>query len=192
MSKQIGNDISHAWVKVDVANCTTTNLSAVVTTTGNFTTAGVKANQKVAGNGIPAETYVVSVDNDTQITLSKDATADGTVTLTFSDEQNTEATPVDVAVPASWPFTKYFKHLITCHNPSTESDVTLKLRSLVKSLAGADRHTLVKSLTIPKNDVTSFIVEGLFNDGQSIRLEASNDTAITEDGFSMTTRIEGI
>jgi len=72
-----------AFDPIDVANCTTTNGSAVVTTTGNFNTAGVKVDQKVTGTGIPAGTYVQSVDSDTQITLSQNATADGTVTLTL-------------------------------------------------------------------------------------------------------------
>ena len=72
-----------AFPEITVASCTTTNGSAVVTTTGSFTTSGVVAGQKVTGTGIPANTYVLTKDSATQITLSSNATAAGTVTLTF-------------------------------------------------------------------------------------------------------------
>lgn len=72
-----------AFVPIDVGACTTTNGSAVVTTTNNFNTSGIKANMSVTGSGIPADTYVVSVDSNTQVTLSANATASAAVTLTF-------------------------------------------------------------------------------------------------------------
>lgn len=72
-----------AFPSIDVASCTTTNGNAVVTTAGSFTTSGVIAGMKVTGTGIPANTYVLTKDSATQITLSNNATAGGTVTLTF-------------------------------------------------------------------------------------------------------------
>lgn len=67
-----------------VASCTTTNLSPTITTTNNFNTAGVKPGMLITGTGIAANTYVSSVDSNTQITASVNATAGGTVTLTFA------------------------------------------------------------------------------------------------------------
>jgi len=66
-----------------VASCTTTNLSKTVTTTNSFTTSGVVAGMPVSGTGIAATTVVTRVTSATQLTLSKAATAGGTVSLTF-------------------------------------------------------------------------------------------------------------
>lgn len=64
----------NGWVAFDVANCATTSGSAVVTTTGNFTTAGVVAGCSVTVAGLPA-CNVVSKDSDTQITVDRTASA---------------------------------------------------------------------------------------------------------------------
>lgn len=63
----------------------TTNTSAVVTVTS---TLGVQPYMLIKGTGIPANTYVLSVDSATQITLSAAATATGTVTLTLGQEDH--------------------------------------------------------------------------------------------------------
>jgi hypothetical protein len=62
---------------------TTTNTSAVVT--GLASTADLMFGMNVSGTGIPASTYILSVDSGTQITLSNAATASGTPTLTFTN-----------------------------------------------------------------------------------------------------------
>jgi len=65
-----------------IASCVTTNGSAVVTApAGSFTNMIVGA--KVTGTGIAAGTYVLTVDSGLQITMDKNATANGTVTLAF-------------------------------------------------------------------------------------------------------------
>lgn len=74
-----------------VASMTTINGSYVVTvaSTTGIAAIATKNNQGetgriyVSGTGIPADTYIVSIDSATQITLSQKATASGTVTLTF-------------------------------------------------------------------------------------------------------------
>jgi hypothetical protein len=67
-----------------VASCTTTNASATVTTTGNgFST--VRVGDVVTGAGIvtsPATTVSAKTNNNS-ITLSQNANASGTATLTF-------------------------------------------------------------------------------------------------------------
>jgi hypothetical protein len=63
----------------------TTNGSANVTLTS---TAGVQPFMTIKGPGIPAGAYVLTVNSPTQITLSADATATGTVTLTLGREDH--------------------------------------------------------------------------------------------------------
>ncbi len=65
-----------------VANCTTTSGSPTVTTTGNGF-ANVKVGDVVTGTGIAGSTTVTDKANNNTITLSNNATASGTVTLTF-------------------------------------------------------------------------------------------------------------
>ena len=64
------------------ATCDTTNNSQPVTMDD---TSAINAGMKVTGTGIAADTIVATVDSPTQITLSINATANGTnVTLSFS------------------------------------------------------------------------------------------------------------
>ena len=65
-----------------VLSCTTTTSSAVVTTTGNGFL-NVMEGDVVTGTGIAASTTVLTKTNNNSITLSQNATASGTVTLTF-------------------------------------------------------------------------------------------------------------
>jgi hypothetical protein len=65
-----------------VLSCTTTTSSAVVTTTGNEFL-NVREGDVVTGTGIAATTTVLTKTNNNSITLSQNATASGTVTLTF-------------------------------------------------------------------------------------------------------------
>jgi hypothetical protein len=62
---------------------TTANTSAVVTAIAS--TADLMMGMNVSGTGIPASTYILSVDSGTQITLSNAATAAGSPTLTFTN-----------------------------------------------------------------------------------------------------------
>jgi hypothetical protein len=62
---------------------TITNGSSVVTGLPNNT--GLRVGMRVVGTGIPANTTIVSIDSNTQITLSNPATSSGTVSLEFQD-----------------------------------------------------------------------------------------------------------
>lgn len=68
---------------VNVASCTTTSGSATVTTSASFSGL-VVAGVRVTGTGIAADTRVSAVGSATSLTLSQNATASGTVTLTFT------------------------------------------------------------------------------------------------------------
>ncbi|MHC5610560.1 MAG: hypothetical protein ACYTXA_05960 [Nostoc sp.] len=65
-----------------VTNCTTTNNNATVTTTGNGF-ASVNVGDPLSGTGIATSTTVSAKTDNNTITLSQNATASGTVTLTF-------------------------------------------------------------------------------------------------------------
>jgi hypothetical protein len=66
-----------------VATCTTVISTPNVSTAASFGTAGVVAGMTVTGTGIAPGTKVLSVTDATHIVLSQNATASGTVTLTF-------------------------------------------------------------------------------------------------------------
>jgi hypothetical protein len=62
-------------------NGTTTNGAATVT--GLSTTVDLVVGQEVTGTGVGAGAVISSIDSATQVTLSADSTADGTVAVTF-------------------------------------------------------------------------------------------------------------
>lgn len=66
-------------------NGTTVNGSAIVT--GLSTTAGLDTTYMPLGLGIPQDTYILSVDSTTQVTLSQPCTASGTVSISFCKTQ---------------------------------------------------------------------------------------------------------
>lgn len=72
---------------------TTTSGSAVVT--GLSSTASLAASTfMVTGTGIPSDCYISTVDSGTQVTLDQNATASGSVTLTFTKTKYT--------LPSDW------------------------------------------------------------------------------------------
>lgn len=87
-SEMLSAALAYNAVSINVASCTTTSGSATLTTTGNFDTSGIVIGMKVTGTGIPADTFVSAIASATSLTLNKNATASGTVTLTF--EHNNE------------------------------------------------------------------------------------------------------
>lgn len=63
---------------------TGTTSSGAATITGISSTTGLIPNQAVSGTGIPAGAHVLSVDSTTQVSISANATASGTVAVTFA------------------------------------------------------------------------------------------------------------
>ncbi|MGL5075105.1 MAG: hypothetical protein ACRDBG_04605 [Waterburya sp.] len=68
-----------------VANCTTTNGNSQVTTSANGFS-NVRVGDAVSGTGIAANSEVTAKANDNTITLNNNATAAGTVSLTFTPD----------------------------------------------------------------------------------------------------------
>lgn len=75
--------------KFDVASVTTTSGSAVITSAAAF--GSVKTGMQVFGTGIPGDTFVIIKTSTSSLTLSRNATANGTVTLTFGTGENIDA-----------------------------------------------------------------------------------------------------
>lgn len=77
------NGTSASPIGVFTATATTTNGNSVVVLSATNLLIG--AGQKVTGTGIPSNTFVVSISG-TNVTLSNNASASGTVTLTFDNQ----------------------------------------------------------------------------------------------------------
>jgi hypothetical protein len=80
-------------VSASTQNGTTALTSPIVTALTS--TAGLNVGQPVSGTGIPAGATILSIDSPTQIHISTNATAAGTVALTFG------ATPLTITSAAS-------------------------------------------------------------------------------------------
>lgn len=76
---QLTTDIS--ILLTDAQTGTTTNGQKPIT--GLTDTSQLVVGMEVTGTGIPAASTIASIDSATQITMNNDATADGTVTVTF-------------------------------------------------------------------------------------------------------------
>src|SRR5262245_12518946 len=81
----IGTRISqwHTSANITVASCSNTASTPTYTTSGNFLTSKVKPGMLVSGTGVPAGTYVKTVNSATSITISQNGTGASGVTLTF-------------------------------------------------------------------------------------------------------------
>lgn len=105
LAQGLGDELatSFAWQKsakthtfeVEVSSQTGTTTSGSAVVTGLSDTSDFSADDwQLTGTGVPTETYIESVDSATQITMSNEATASGSVTLSF--------TKVRYALPADW------------------------------------------------------------------------------------------
>jgi len=90
--------------------------------------------------------------------------------------------------------------MVTVYNPSSVTDITVKVFETATSLAENTRYVLITQFTIPKSqtitgttiDTTSKLVHGIFN-GTDVRFVLSNDTVLgASDGFSATLRLREV
>jgi hypothetical protein len=89
---------------------TSVNGSYVITGVGNTT--GLNSNYSVTGYNVPQDTYVVSVDSPTQVTLSQKASGTGTAQINFS--QTIYQLPSDfetITDRTQWDKTKHWEML---------------------------------------------------------------------------------
>ncbi|MBI5126886.1 hypothetical protein HZA76_00305 [Candidatus Roizmanbacteria bacterium] len=80
--------LAYNAISINVTNCTSSNGSPTLTTTGSFDTSGIVVGMKVTGTNIPANTYVSSIASATSLTMDKNATGDiaGTANFTHNNE----------------------------------------------------------------------------------------------------------
>jgi hypothetical protein len=120
---------------------------------------------------------------------------DQTVTWANSDAANTQKTVTFTkpAIPVS-------EYELIIYNPSTITDITVKIFNVETALGGSDRDALLTSVTIPKSQTLTGttinthikLISGMFNGGDC-KLVLSNDTVLgASDGFSAYVRLREV
>jgi len=95
LMNKVGNELvtEHEWQRLNkeyrftttVVSLTGTTTSGSAVVTGLSSTASLAADTfAVTGNGVPSDTYISTVDSGTQITMTQNATATGSQSLTFT------------------------------------------------------------------------------------------------------------
>ena len=109
---------------------------------------------------------------------------------------NTQATPITITKPTN----VSQMHQISVYNPSTVTDLTVKVFTVATSLGGGDRDVLVDTITIPKaqavtgTTINSYAetVYNWMNQGNG-KIQISNNTALgAAEGFTATVRVREI
>lgn len=121
--------------------------------------------------------------------------ADQTITFSNSDPANTQVTNT-----ITKPDNPVDEYELVVYNPSTVTDLTVKVFSVQASLGGGSRDALITTLSIPKSQTItgtsintySHYLHGIFN-GTNCKLVFSNDTVLGgSDGFSAYFRLQEV
>ena len=92
------------------------------------------------------------------------------------------------------------EYMLTVYNPSTVTDLTVKVFEISTALGGDARDSLITTLSIPKAQVTTGttivshakVIHGILN-GEDVKLIISNDTVLGEaDGFTASFRLREV
>ena len=125
----------------------------------------------------------VAIGNDNAITFANNAAA------------NTQVN-VDIAQPT----VVKTRYALVTYNPSTVTDLTVKVFAVETSLAAATRYALLTTISVGKSATVTGttvntrlnIIEGLFV-GSALRLVVSNDTVLgAAEGFSAYARLREV
>jgi len=119
------------------------------------------------------------------------------IALAFANDAaaNTQKTTT-IAKPAR----QLEEYELIVHNPSTETDLTVKVFAVETALGGATRDALIATLTVPKKQTTTGtsieahmrLLHGIFN-GADCKLVVSNDTLVGAAGaFTATARLREV
>jgi ABC-type phosphate transport system substrate-binding protein len=114
-----GDKVTANTATIKVASVSTTDHSANVTA-ASFP--GVTVGMPVSGTGIAAGTTVSAIDSGTELTLSKEATKTGTVTLTFKHTCNDETQIIPIVRRDGSGTTHIFKRFLNLINSATFED----------------------------------------------------------------------
>jgi hypothetical protein len=124
--------------------------------------------------------------------------SDNSVAFANNDAANTQKT-IDIALNAITPSPRS-RVALEVYNPSTETDLRVKLLAKAENLGGSTRYCLVDTVVIPKaqaitgTTINAYLklFEGLFI-GENLRLVISNDTAVGAAGaFSTYVRVREV
>lgn len=120
---------------------------------------------------------------------------DQTITWANNDGANTQKTKTFTK-----PSVSLSEYELIVYNPSTVTDITVKVFNVEASFGGADRDALITTLSIPKKQTQTGteiathakLIHGIFNGGDC-KLVLSNDTALGgSDGFSAYLRLREV
>lgn len=123
------------------------------------------------------------VDPDPNVIFAAESAADTQKTLTIAQPSNS-----------------YGEYELAIYNPSTVTDLTLKIMAIETSLGGDTRYGYITSMAIPKSqeisgttiNTKSVFINGIFN-GTDCQLIFSNDTVLgVGEGFTCTARIREV
>lgn len=163
--KSAGAAYANTTNAITVISCGTTTSSPTVTM---VSTTGLASWMLVTGTGIPADTYIITVDNGTDITISQSATATATNNLSFY----TQGIPVSqsVTVPFSGqvmnvffdrPTEIFIRVNISVIATTPIADVSAAVKAAILSYANGEIDGMA-GLTVGQ-DVSSFELSGAVN-----------------------------
>lgn len=121
---------------------------------------------------------------------------DKSVTFANSAPANTQAAAITITRPAN----PVKEHELIVYNPSTITDLTVKLFAVETNLGGGSRDVLIATVIIPKKQTTTGtnieahakFATGLFN-GADLKIQVSNDTVLgVADGFTANLRLREV
>ena len=125
--------------------------------------------------------------------------ADNAIVFANNALVNTQVN-VDIAIDKTTMSGPKQRCALEVYNPSTVTDLTIKLMSKAESLGSGTRYALIETLTIPKAQtitgtaVNAYLnlIEGFFVGGD-LRLVVSNDTALGgAEGFTAYARLREV
>ena len=125
----------------------------------------------------------VQISTDVAITFANSAAANNQQTVTITA-----------------PTTGIGEYMLTCYNPSTVTDLTIKIYAVALALGGAGRDSLLATVYIPKSQTisgtvvncNSKLIHGIFC-AADMKLIVSNDTVLGgADGFSAYVRLREV
>ena len=113
---------------------------------------------------------------------------------------NSAAANTQVSVTITKPTVPLSEYELVVYNPSTVTDITVKIFSVETSLGGGTRDAQITSVSIPKSQAVTGttintqakFLHGIFN-GADVKLAMSNDTVLgVADGFSAYVRLREV
>jgi hypothetical protein len=142
----------------------------------------------------------INADGSADVKLTGSITAVQIGTDQAAVFANSDAANTQVNVDFTKPTASKPRYALSVYNPSTVTDITIKLFSVSLTFVGGTRYSLIDTIIIPKSQaitgttVNSYkkFIEGLFV-GADLRLVVSNNTVLgAAEGFSAYVRLREV